>query len=102
MTHKTLPILLKALKVQSKSRDPPALGVLAVVCHMLCCLPASLLGKTNVQQILPTMIAGLVYFSKNLEALVQCEMVSPKPIEILSTTLAALAKILTVSPKDVS
>lgn len=102
MTHKTLPILLKALQVQAKSQNPPALGTLAVVCHMLCCLPASLLGHSNVQQILPTLIAGLVYFSKNLNALAQSEMISPKATDVLSTILAALAKILAISPEDVS
>lgn len=102
MTHKTLPVLLKALQVQAKSQDPPALGTLAVVCHMLCCLPESILGKSNIQQILPTLIAGLVYFSKNLNVLAQSEMISSKPTDILSIILAALIKILAVSPGDVS
>jgi len=102
MTHKTLPVLLKALQVQAKSQNPPALGTLAVVCHMLCCLPASLLGKSNIQQILPTMVAGLVYFSKNLNALAQSDMISSKPADVLSIILAALIKILTISPEDVT
>ena len=102
LTHKTLPVLLKALKVQAKSQDPPALGILAVVCHMLCCLPASLLGKSNVQQILPTLVAGLVYYAKNLDALARSEQISPKTMEVLSIILAALVKTLNVSPKDVS
>jgi len=102
MTHKTLPVLLKALKVQAKSQNPPALGTLAVVCHMLCCLPASLLGESNVKQILPTLIAGLVYFSKNLTGLAQSKRISSKPTDLLSIILAALMKILSVSPEYVS
>lgn len=102
MTHKTLPILVKALQMQAKSRNPPALGTLAVVCHMLCCLPSSLLGKSNIQQILPTTIAGLVYFSKNLNALAESEMISSKPAGVLSIILGSLIKILAVAPKDVT
>jgi len=102
MAHKTLPILLKALQAQARSQNPPALGTLAVVCHMLCCLPESILGKTNIRQILPTLIAGLVYFSKNLTGLAQTEAISSKPTDVLSIILAALIKILAVSPSDVS
>ena len=102
MTHKTLPILMKSLQMQAKSQNPPALGTLAVVCHMLCCLPSSLLGKSNVKQILPTLLAGLVYFSKNSNAMAQSEDISTKPTDLLSVVLAALVKILTVSPEDVS
>lgn len=102
MTHKTLPILMKALQAQAKSQDPPALGTLAVVSHMLCCLPASLLGESNTKQILPTLIAGLVYFSKNLDTLSQSGMVTSKSADLLTTMLAALVKILKVSPGDVS
>ena len=102
MTHKTLLILMKSLQMQAKSQNPPALGTLAVVCHMLCCLPSSLLGKSNVKQILPTLLAGLVYFSKNSNAMAQSESISTKPTDLLSVILAALVKTLTVSPEDVS
>lgn len=102
MTHKTLSILMKSLHMQAKSQNPPALGTLAVVCHMLCCLPSSLLGKSNVKQILPTLLAGLVYFSKNSNAMAQSESISTKPTDLMSVILAALVKILTVSPEDVS
>jgi len=102
MTHKTLPILMKTLQAQAKSQNPPALGTLAVVCHMLCCLPSSLLGSSNIKQILPTLLAGLVYFSKNSSALAQSESISSKPTDLLSVILAALVKTLAVSPEDVS
>ena len=102
MTHKTLPILMKTLQEQAKSQNPPALGTLAVVCHMLCCLPSSLLGSSNIKQILPTLLAGLVYFSKNSSALAQSESISSKPTDLLSVILAALVKTLAVSPEDVS
>ncbi len=102
MTHKTLPILLKALQAQAQSQNPPALGTLAVVCHMLCCLPAKLLGESNVRQMIPTLIAGLVYFSKNLQALTQSESISCKTSDVLSIILAALLKLLSISPEDVS
>jgi hypothetical protein len=102
MTHKTRPILMKTLQSQATSQNPPALGTLAVVCHMLCCLPSSLLGSSNIKQILPTLLAGLVYFSKNSSALAQSESISSKPADLLSVILAALVKTLTVSPEDVS
>jgi len=102
MTHKTLPILSNALQLQAKSQNPPSLGTLAVVCHMICCLPGSILGESNIQQILPTMVAGLVYFSKNFKALAQSEMISSKPTDVLSIILAALTKILTISPEYVT
>ena len=102
LTHKTLPILLGALNAQAKSQNPPALGTLCVVCHMLCCLPVSLLGETNMKQMIPTLVAGLVYFSKNSNALVQSEMITSKPTNLLHIMLAALIKILAVSPEDVS
>ena len=102
LTHKTLPVLLKALQLQAKSPDPPAMGTLTVVCHMICCLPVSLLGESNVKQILPTLIAGLVYFSKNTDVLTRTEMTSSKPTDLLSIILAALVKILRTSPEDVS
>lgn len=102
MTHKTLPILMKTLQEQAKSQNPPALGTLAVVCHMLCCLPSSLLGSSNIKQILPTLLAGLVYFSKNSSVLAQKESISSKPADLLSVILAALVKTLAISPEDVS
>ena len=102
LTHKTLPILLGALSSQAKSQNPPAFGTLCVVCHMLCCLPTSLVGEANVKQMLPTVVAGLVYFSKNSSAMAQSEMISSKPASLLSIILAALVKVLTVSPEDVT
>ena len=102
LTHKTLPILLGALSSQAKSQNPPAFGTLCVVCHMLCCLPTSLVGESNVKQMLPTVVAGLVYFSKNSSAMAQSEMISSKPASLLSIILAALVKVLTVSPEDVT
>ena len=101
LTHKTLPILLGALNEQSKSQNPPAMGTLCVVCHMLCCLPTSLLGEANMKQMIPTLVAGLVYFSKNSNAIFQSEMITSKPMKLLSIILAALVKILTVSPEEV-
>ena len=100
LTHKSLPILLGALSLQAKSQNPPAFGTLCVVCHMLCCLPTSLVGEANVKQMLPTVVAGLVYFSKNSSAMAQSEMISSKPASLLSIILAALVKVLTVSPED--
>ena len=102
LTHKTLPILLGALSSQAESQNPPAFGTLCVVCHMLCCLPTSLVGEANVKQMLPTVVAGLVYFSKNSSAMAQSEMISSKPASLLSIILAALVKVLTVSREDVT
>jgi len=102
MSHKTLPVLFAALQAQAKSQNPPALGTLAVVCHMLCCLPVSLLGKSQIQQILPTMVAGLVYFSKNVNEFAQSNMISSKTEGVLSIILAALVKILAIYPEDVT
>ena len=102
LTHKTLPILLKALQEQAQSQNPPALGTLTVVCHMLCCLPVQLLGESNVQQFVPTLIAGLVYFSKNVKAWTQSEMIMSRAADVLSVILAALLKLLANSPGDVS
>jgi hypothetical protein len=102
MTHITLPVLLEALRTQAKSQDPPAMGTLTVVCHLICCLPATLLGTTNFKQIIPTLIAGLVYFSKNLNSFAQSDLITAKPSKLLSVALAALLKILTTSPEDVS
>lgn len=102
LTHKSLPILLGALNAQAKSQNPPAMGTLCVVCHMLCCLPVSLLGEANMKQMIPTLVAGLVYFSKNSNAMVQSETITSKPTNLLSIILAALLKILAVSPEDVS
>ena len=54
------------------------------------------------KQISPTLIAGLVYFSKNLNALAESELISSKPTDLLNIILAALVKILNVSPEDVT
>lgn len=102
MTHITLPVLLEALRAQAKSQDPPAMGTLTVVSHLICCLPATLLGTSNFKQIIPTLIAGLVYFSKNVNEFAQSDIITPKPSNLLSVVLAALLKILTTSPEDVS
>ena len=102
MTHITLTGLFEALRTQAKSQDPPAMGTLTVVCHLICCLPATLLGTTNFKQIIPTLIAGLVYFSKNLNSFAQSDLITAKPSKLLSVALAALLKILTTSPEDVS
>ena len=80
LTHKTLPILLGALNAQAKSQDPPAMGTLCVVCHMLCCLPASLLGEANTKQMIPTLVAGLVYFSKNSKEIINVFLASYKTL----------------------
>jgi hypothetical protein len=101
MTHITLPLLLEALRAQARSQEPPALGTLTVACHMICCLPATILGASNFKQIIPTLIAGLVYFSKNLTAFNQSDMISSKPSNLLTVVLAALVKILTTSPENV-
>lgn len=98
--HKTLPILTKTLQEQAKSRSPPALGSLAVVGHMLCSVSQTHLGESKVRQMIPTLIAGLVYFSKNLDVVVQCEQAS-KRLDVLSIILAALTKILRISPEHV-
>jgi hypothetical protein len=102
MTHITLPVILEALRTQAKSQDPPAMGTLTVVCHLICCLPATLLETSNFKQIIPTLIAGLVYFSKNVNAFAQSDIITPKSLNLLSVVLAALLKILTTSPDDVS
>ncbi len=102
MTHLTLPALLEALRNQAESQDPPAMGTLTVVCHLLCCLPATLLGTSNFKQIIPTLIAGLVYFSKNMNAFTQSDKITPKSSHLIPVILAALLKILTTSPEDVS
>ena len=102
MTHITLPVLLEALRNQAESQDPPAMGTLTVVCHLICCLPATLLGTSNFKQIIPTLIAGLVYISKNLNAFTQSDKITPKPSHLIPVVLAALLKILTTSPEDVS
>ena len=102
MTHITLPVLLEALRAQAKSQDPPAMGTLTVVCHLICCVPATLLGTSNFKQIIPTLIAGLVYFSKNLNAFTQSDEITPIPSRLLPVVLAALLKILTTAPEEVS
>lgn len=98
--HKTLPILTKTLQEQAKSRSPPALGSLAVVGHMVCSVSQTHLGESKVRQMIPTLIAGLVYFSKNLDIVVQREQTS-KRLDVLSIILAALTKILRISPENV-
>lgn len=102
MTHITLPVLLEALRAQAKSQDPPSMGTLTVVCHLICCVPATLLGTSNFKQIIPTLIAGLVYFSKNLNAFTQSDKITPIPSRLLPVGLAALLKILTTAPEEVS
>ncbi|KAL3775267.1 hypothetical protein ACHAW5_010905 [Stephanodiscus triporus] len=102
LTHKTLPILLGVLNAQAKSQNPPAMGTLCVVCHMLCCLPVSLLGEANMKQMIPTLVAGLVYFSKNSNAMLQSETITSKPTNLLPVIIAAVLKILAVSPEDVT
>lgn len=102
MTHKILPLITSSLQAQAKTQNPPSLGSLAVVCHMLCCLPVSLLGESNIQQIIPTMVAGFVYYSKNLKALTKLDMIASKPSDMLAVILAALTKILAISPQEVS
>lgn len=99
--HKTLPILTKTLQEQATSRNPPALGSLALVAHLLCSVSQTQLGESNLRQMIPTLIAGLVYFSKNLNVLVQYDTTT-KGLDVLSTILAALTKILRISPEDVS
>lgn len=98
--HKTLPILLNTLLEQSTSQNPPALGSLAVVSHLLCCAPQSHLGESNIRKLIPTLIAGLVYLSKNLDALLQNDTAT-KGVSLLSIILAALTKILRTSPENV-
>jgi hypothetical protein len=102
LTHKTIPILLEAINTQVMSQNPPGMGTFCVVCHILCCLPASLVGEANMRQLIPTFVGGLVYFSKNSNAMAQSEMITTKPTNLLSVVLAALVKLLTVSPEDVS
>lgn len=102
ITHKTLPTILKALQEQSQSQYPPALGTLAIICHMLCCLPVSVLGGSHVRQFVPTLVAGLVYYSKNTSVLVESEMLSSKASGLLSIVITSLAKMLSNSPDDVS
>lgn len=102
MIHVTFPVLLEALRAQAKSHDPPAVGTLTVVCHLICCVPATLLGTSNFKQIIPTLIAGLVYFSKNLNAFTQSDQITPTPSRLLPVILAALLKILNTAPEDVS
>ncbi|KAL7473497.1 hypothetical protein ACHAXS_013925 [Conticribra weissflogii] len=102
IAHKTLPTILRALHEQSQSQHPPALGTLAIICHMLCCLPVSILGKSNVRQFVPTLVAGLVYYSKNTSILVESEMISPKAAELLPIVIASLAKLLSNSPDDLT
>lgn len=99
--HKTLPTLMKTLLEQATSQNPPALGSLTVVSHLLCCAPRSHLGDSKILHMIPTLIAGLVYYSKNLDALIQRDM-AVYALSGLSTVIAALTKILRVSPEDVS
>jgi hypothetical protein len=54
------------------------------------------------KELIPTFVGGLVYFSKNSNAMAQSEMITSKPTNLLSVILAALVKILTVLPEDVS
>ena len=99
--HKTIPILTKTLQEQALSRCPPALGSLALVAHMLCSVTQTHLGESKIRQMIPTLIAGLVYFSKNLDVVVQNDKTS-KRLDLLSIILAALTKTLRISPEDVS
>mmetsp|Transcript_9574 Transcript_9574/g.14499 ORF Transcript_9574/g.14499 Transcript_9574/m.14499 type:complete len:309 (+) Transcript_9574:16-942(+) len=99
--HKTLPILMKTLQEQATSRSPPALGSLAVVAHMLCSVSQTHLGESKIRQMIPTLIAGLVYFSKNLDVIAQDDK-GTKGLDVLSVILAALTKILRISPEDVT
>lgn len=99
--HKTLPILTTTLQEQATSRNPPALGSLAVVAHLLCSVSQTHLGESHIRQMIPTLIAGLVYFSKNLDVLVKYDT-ARKGLDVLSIILAAVTKILRISPEDVS
>ncbi|KAK1743164.1 DNA repair/transcription protein MET18/MMS19-like protein [Skeletonema marinoi] len=99
--HKTLPILMKTLQEQATSRSPPALGSLAVVAQMLCSVSQTHLGESKIRQMIPTLIAGLVYFSKNLDVIAQDDK-GTKGLDVLSIILAALTKILRISPEDVT
>jgi len=100
--HKTLPILLKVLGAQVKYQNPPALGTLSLVCHLICCLPVSIVGASNMSVLLPTMIAGLVYYSKNVNTKPEEGSLAIKLNDILALLLAALVKILSTTPKDIT
>lgn len=99
--HKTIPILTNTLQEQALSRCPPALGSLALVAQMLCSVTQTHLGESKIRQMIPTLIAGLVYFSKNLDVVVQNDEAT-KRLDLLSVILAALTKTLRISPEDVS
>ena len=99
--HKTLPILMTSLQEQVTSRNPPPLGSLVVVAHVLCSVSRTHLGESKIQQMIPTLIAGLVYFSKNLH-LITGDNEGMTGADALSAILGSLIKLLRISPQDVS
>jgi hypothetical protein len=101
MVYKTISFVLMALQNESQSRNPPALGLLAV-CATLCCLPVSLLCKSSLKQMVPILVAGLVHLSKDLSALTGIESSLSYQLDLLGLILAALIKLFALSPESVS
>jgi len=100
ISHKTLALLKPVLQEQARTQTPPPLGTLALVCHMICCLPLSLIGSSNMEQLIPTAIAGLVYFSKHtVDATEEEECVSSILYQTLMVILGCLLKVLSTAPQ---
>ncbi|KAL3805021.1 hypothetical protein HJC23_003249 [Cyclotella cryptica] len=98
VVYKTISYALKALQDETRSLNPPALGPLAV-CATLCCLPVSLLSESNLRQMIPILVAGLVHLSKDLSALNDCANSWSSQSDVLGLILAALIKQFALSPE---
>ena len=85
ITHIVLPIVMDACKKQALSQNPPALGLLAVVCHIVCCIPLQILGEQSTKDLTPTLVGGLVYFTKNVASLQKSERISSKANDLLTS-----------------
>ena len=98
---KTIPIVLSRIQEDLQSKNPPSLGPLTI-CSILCCLPSSLLGEDNTNQMVSMVIAGLVHLTKNIDAIIPPENSSSNVLDVLGLVLGALIKMITLTPGIVS
>jgi hypothetical protein len=101
VVYKTIPIVVNAAQIEAQSQNPPALSFLAVVAT-LCCLDSTLTSEANFQAMVPTLVAGLVHLSKDLEALTCQDELSSNLSDVLGMILAAIIKLYELSPQCVS
>jgi len=90
---KIIPVVMKVVKQEAQSHNPPPSGALAV-CSILSCFPSSLLNEENSKQITPMLIAGLVHLSKHVDEMTQTESLSSNVLDVLGLTLVGFVKIL--------